>query len=619
MGKSHLTDSKCYRIAMLNYMIDLYYRMPLFLQDFLNPLGLRFHDFLVNTFYDGFRKNRIFYIPYHNKKSSMDIEYMQYRHKRRTPSRKRQFKNCFFPNDYTLVQEKASLWTGKPSLNASIIVASYNQKDTLQLNLLAWTQQTYPLDLIEVIVADDGSSDGTVELVNDLKTQLPYSLKFYTQEDKGFRLAKIRNEGVAMSNGEVVLFVDSDTIPSREYIWEHMKYYHVSDNVAVVGMRHRIKNNITQDDILDKHKLDLLKQLPMIEDPNTPWYMKKWRKEVLFNNVAFRRHWNAWGGFHGTLTSCRREDYISVGGHDESFTVYGQEDTEMGYRLLSKVQYLISNPKARLFHLEHPSNSHLINPKNIEILNERTRGPKVTVYITAYNSEANIEEAIKSVLTQTLQDYELIIVNDGSTDNTDSILRQYKYHPKIRLYNQTHKGTGAASNLALLYSRGEYICPLHQDDLLMPNTLKVLSSELEESDTIGLVYAGHYEVINGEEVPARPEVYHPGSFIVNKITLPMMWKRGYFYLTEGFNQDVSSYFEYDVALKLEELSGVKELELVLYKSRLKFEAPTSTRNYDLITIINSALKRRGVKLILALDGEVIFFTNRTLVTNGTLE
>ena len=398
-----------------------------------------------------------------------------------------------------------------------------------------------------------------------------------------------------------------------------MKYYHVSDNVAVVGMRHRIKNNITQDNILDKHKLDLLRELPMIEDPDTPRYMKKWRKEVLFNNVAFRRHWNAWGGFHGTLTSCRREDYIGVGGHDESFTIYGQEDTEMGYRLLAKVQYLISNPNARLFHLEHPSNPHIINPKNIEILNEKTKGPKVTVYIAAYNSETYIEEAIKSVLTQTFQDYELIIVNDGSTDSTDSILGQYKYHPKIRIYNQTHKGKGAASNLALLYSRGEYVCPLDQEDLLMPNALETLSNELEESDKIGLVYAGYYEVKNGEKVPVHPEVYQPGSFLINKVTLPMMWKRGYFYLTEGFNQDVSSYLEYDVALKLEELRGVNKLDTIVYISCSKPETDISTRNSDLVIILNSALKRRGVKLTPALYEDDLVFTNRTLVTDSVLE
>ncbi len=604
---------------MLSYFTHLYNKLPHFLQDFLNPMGLRFHDYLVNTFYDEFRNNIILAIPFRNQKFSMNIEYMQYKHKRITPPRNKQFKNCFFSNDYSEVEEKAALWTGKPFLRASVIIASYNQEKTLELNLLAWAQQTYPIDLIEVVIADDGSSDGTEEMVNKLKKDLPYTLIFYTQEDKGFRLAKVRNEGVALSHGDVVFFVDGDTIPSREYIWEHMKYYHISDNVAVVGMRHRIKNEITQDDIIDKHKLDSLRELPMIEDPDTPRHMKKWRREVLFNNVAFRRLWNAWGGFHGTLTSCRREDHIGVGGHDESFTAYGQEDTEMGYRLLSKAQYLISNPRARLYHLEHPSNPHIANPKNIEILNEKTKGPKVTVYIAAYNSATHIEEAINSTLTQTLQDYELIIVNDGSTDPTSSILAKYKYNPKVRIYNQTHKGKGAALNLALLYARGEYVCPLEQNDILMPNALETLSKPLDESEKVGFVYAGYYDVKNGEKVSICPEAYQPGSLLINRVTLPMMWKRGYFYLTEGFNEDISSYLEYDIALKLEELRGVIKLDTIVYISCSKPETDISMRNSDLVIILNSALKRRGVKLMPALYEDDLVFTNRTLVTDRVLE
>lgn len=590
-------------------MIYVYNKLPLSLQNFLNPLGLKFHDFLVNTFYDEFRKNTILYIPIQNQKPDSDIEYVPYKHKRITPPRDKQFRNRYFSNDYSKVEEKVSLWKGKSHLKASVIIASYNQKQTLKLNLLAWTQQTYPIDLIEVIVADDGSRDGTEELVNELKTQLPYTLKFYTQEDEGFRLAKVRNEGVALSSGDVVLFVDADTIPSREYIWEHMKYYHISESVAVVGLRHSIENNITEDIVVDNNKLDSLKKLPLIEDQDAPRYIRKWRKNILFNNLAFRNQCNVWGGFHGTLTSCRREDYIGVGGNDESFTTYGQEDIEMGYRLLAKVQYLISNPKARLYHLEHPSHPHKLNSQNIEIFREKTKVPKVTVYIVAYNAETHIEETINSVLTQTLKDYELIIVDDGSADSTGSILRRYKYHPKIRVYKQAHKGKGAASNFALLYSRGEFVCPLNQDDLLMPDALETLSSALEESEKIGFVYAGHKEVKDGEEVFVRPEIYNPGSFLINRVTLPMMWKRGYFFLTEGFNQDTTSYVEYDIALKLEELCGVNRLDDIIYISSSKPESDIRVRNIDLVSILNSAIKRRGTKLSPIIYGDDIEFTN----------
>lgn len=558
-------------------------------------MGLRFHDLLINTFYDEFRKNTILYIPIQNQKPDMDIEYMPYKHKRRTPPRNKQFRNCFFSNDYSQLEEKASLWTGKPCLKASVIVASYNQKQTLKLNLLAWAQQTYPIELIEVVIADDGSSDGTEDLVNTLSTRLPYTLKFYTQADEGFRLAKVRNEGVALSSGDVVLFVDADTIPSREYIWEHMKYYHISESVAVVGMRHGIENNIAEDTVLDKDQLDSLKKLPLIEDLDAPRYVRKWRKNILFNNLAFRNQCNVWGGFHGTLTSCRREDYIGVGGNDESFTAYGQEDIEMGYRLLAKVQYLISNPEARLYHLEHPSNPHKLNPRNIEIFQEKTKVPKVTVYVVAYNAETHIEQTIDSILTQTLKDYELIIVNDGSTDSTGSILRRYNYHPKIRVYNQPHKGKGAASNFALLYSRGEFVCPLGQDDLLMPDALETLSSALEESEKIGFVYAGYYEIKNGEVVTVHPEMYNPGSFLISRVTLPIMWKRGCFYLTEGFNEHISNYVEYDIALKLEEICVVRRVNFVLYKHKAHLYKNNEEWN-ALNEVINNALKRRGIKL-----------------------
>jgi chondroitin synthase len=591
MGEFNLINSK-HGMNMLDYMISIYNKMPPYLQHFLSPLGLRLYDFLVNTFDYETRENRVLFIPYQSHE--MSVEYMRYKHKHKTPPLKKRFKNRFYSNDYSEVEEQASSWSGQPSLKASVIVASYNQKDTITLNLLAWAQQTYPLNLIEVIVADDGSSDGTIELVRDLQTQLPYTLKLYAQEDKGFRLAKLRNEGVALSNGDVVLFVDADTIPSREYIWEHMKYYHVAVNVAVVGMRHRIEMNIDENMKLSKDKLDDLKKLPVIEEPNASKEVKKWRKEVLFNNLAFRKQWNVWGGFHGTLTSCRRQDYIGVGGYDESFTVYGQEDSEMGYRLLAKVQYLVSNPKARLYHIEHQSNPLTLNPHNIEILKEKTQGPKITVYIAAYNAEHNIEKAVESVLNQTVEDCELIIVNDESTDGTGSILEKYRYHPRIRIYSKTHKGKGAASNIALLYSRGRYICPLNQDDLLMPNALEVLSDELDKDDRVGLVYAGYYRVENGEELPIFPEMYKQGSFLLDVVTSPMMWKKDYFLLTEGFNEDALHNPEYDIALKLEEITVPKEVNLILYKQKPHHHHHKELNDFNVA--INTALKRRGIKL-----------------------
>jgi len=521
-----------------------------------------------------------------------------YKHKTVLPPMDKQFKNRFFQNDYSEIEEKATAWAAEPNLKVSIIVASYNQKTTLRLNLLAWNHQTYPLDLIEVIVADDGSSDGTEEMINDLRDELQYRLKFYTQEDLGFRLAKVRNEGVALSEGDVIFLVDSDTIPTPEYVWEHMKYYHVSNEVAVVGSRHRIEGDFNDLDVSDIRNVESLRDLPIVKDKGVPEEVRLWRKNILFNNVAFRKQNNAWGGFHGTLVSCRKCDYIGIGGSDESFKAYGQEDTEIAFRLLSKVRYLVSNPRARLFHIEHPYNDAMSNPVNQKLLEQKMTRPKVTVYIITYNAARDIEKSITSVIEQTLQDFELIIVNDGSSDETTQLLERYRYHPKIRLFNQPYKGKAAASNVAILYARGEYICPLSQGDTLTPEALEVLSGALDQDADTGFVYAGHYQIDNGSQIPMKLKPYVPGSLLTEKfLTETMMWKKSKFILTEGFNENILYYTNYDIALKLEEVCKVKLLNVMPYIHKVTNDSNAVSDDYgELMIIISESLKRRNIKL-----------------------
>ena len=596
---------------LLERFIFLYNRLPLFLQDSIRPYALKLHDRLANRAYLNNQHDEGIKIPLGNPKEN---KYIDYKHSYLTPRYEKQFRNNFFPNDYSEIETETSLWRGKPVLKASIVVASYNQRETLEINLSAWSHQTYPLELIEVIVADDGSSDGTQELVEVLSQKVPYKLKFYTHEDDGFRLAKVRNEGVALSEGEIVFFVDADTIPSPEYIWEHMKYYHVSDCVSVVGMRHRINLKGISGFRIDRENIDLLRQLPMEDEPDATEEVKRWRKNILFNNKEFRKEPNVWGGFHGTLTSCRKRDYIGVGGNDESFNVYGQEDSEFGFRLLSKVQYLISNPKARLYHIEHPSNPQVLDPRNKEVLRQKTKGPKVTVYIAVYNGEEFIDRAVNSFLDQTFHDAELIIVDYGSTDSTSSILDNYRYHPKIRLYRQPNKGKAAASNLALLYSRGKYICPLGQNDTLMPEAIDILSTALDQDKRLGIIYSGYNIVTNDEEVQVNTQKeYKPGSFLINEVRKPMMWKKDCFDITVGFNEEVSEYAEYDIALKLEEVSLAKHIDAIVYNSFSTTSTQSTLSDTDIMIekrlVLENTLKRRNIKLIPQLSkNEVAFLT-----------
>ena len=89
----------------------------------------------------------------------------------------------------------------------------------------------------------------------------------------------------------------------------------------------------------------------------------------------------------------------------------------------------------------------------------------------AYNAEAYIEEAIGSVLAQTYTNWELLLVNDGSTDDTARIIDAFS-DPRIRVFHKENGGIGSARNMALSHAQGEFMCGLDADDVFPPNSLE---------------------------------------------------------------------------------------------------------------------------------------------------
>lgn len=120
--------------------------------------------------------------------------------------------------------------------------------------------------------------------------------------------------------------------------------------------------------------------------------------------------------------------------------------------------------------------------------------PLVTVYITNYNYGRYIRQAVDSVLTQSMQDFEVLIIDDGSTDDSRAIISEYEGHPKVRIIFQQNKGLNRTNNIALKASRGRYIMRLDADDFLDPQALLVLSNKLEENANLGLVFPDYYYV-----------------------------------------------------------------------------------------------------------------------------
>jgi len=120
--------------------------------------------------------------------------------------------------------------------------------------------------------------------------------------------------------------------------------------------------------------------------------------------------------------------------------------------------------------------------------------PLVTVYITNYNYGSYIEQAVESVFAQDFQDLELIIIDDGSTDNSLELISRYEEQDKVRIVLQKNKGLTVTNNVALKLSVGKYIMRLDADDYLKPSALGTLVEALENDDSIALVFPDYFEV-----------------------------------------------------------------------------------------------------------------------------
>lgn len=135
--------------------------------------------------------------------------------------------------------------------------------------------------------------------------------------------------------------------------------------------------------------------------------------------------------------------------------------------------------------------------------------PLVSVIMRAYNQARYLEGAIQSVLDQTFTDFELIIVNDGSTDSTEAILNKYQYNERIRVINQENMGRGVAGNVGLESAKGVFIAFLDSDDLWERDFLFQTYNFLNAHVRVDVVYTGWATIDENDRILTEIKISKP--------------------------------------------------------------------------------------------------------------
>jgi glycosyltransferase involved in cell wall biosynthesis len=257
----------------------------------------------------------------------------------------------------------------------SVIVSTYNREDALDVVLRALARQSDRN--FEIVVADDGSGPATARVVREWAARKAVPIKHVWHEDRGFRLAEIRNRGIRASAGAYVVFLDGDCIARRDFVAMHRRL--AEPAWFVTGTRILLSRELT-DQILHQGL-----------EPEF-WGLARFMAHRLrhqFNRVApllalrlgplRKLTARRWRGARGSNMAFWRTDLEKVGGFDSSFCGWGREDSDIFIRMIrAGVHRKDGRFASGVLHLWHPEADRSQLDDNDRQLDEVLHSTRIT-------------------------------------------------------------------------------------------------------------------------------------------------------------------------------------------------------------------------------------------------
>ena len=214
---------------------------------------------------------------------------------------------------------------------ASVIVSTYNQPEWLKKALWGFEQQIEKN--FEIIIADDGSTNETAELIKDFQKNSSLKITHIWQEDHGFQKTKILNKAILASKGKYLIFTDGDCIPRKDFVLKHVSLSSEGCflSAGYFKLPMNISKEITKDDIVSQRCFE------------SEWLLSRGLKKTFkLNKLTSRGFKENFLNFFtptnatwcGNNSSGWRKDILAVNGFDERMQ-YGGEDREMGERMMN--------------------------------------------------------------------------------------------------------------------------------------------------------------------------------------------------------------------------------------------------------------------------------------------
>src|SRR5215471_8897288 len=247
----------------------------------------------------------------------------------------------------------------------SVVVSTYNREDALDAVLRSLSRQTDRQ--FEVVVADDGSGAATTRVIEGWSPRMPVTLKHVWHQDRGFRLAEIRNRAILASAGSYCIFLDGDCLVRADFVAAHRDL--AEPGCFVTGNRVQLSQKLSRrilaerleaetwrigDRVAQRIRGEVNRFLPLLRLPLGPLRKRVGRR---------------WRGAQGCNMAFFRSDIERVDGFDAAFTGWGREDSDIFVRLIrSGVRRKDGRHATTVLHLWHLESDRSELPGNQEKL-----------------------------------------------------------------------------------------------------------------------------------------------------------------------------------------------------------------------------------------------------------
>ncbi|MEE9350242.1 MAG: glycosyltransferase [Flavobacteriaceae bacterium] len=397
-------------------------------------------------------------------------------------------------------------------LKISLIIATYNWVDALELVLISLLNQT--IIPHEIIIADDGSKEETKQLIDDFCIKNNISIIHVWHEDKGFRLAEIRNKAINKATGNYIIQIDGDVILQKNFIKDHRN--NAQKNVFLVGSRVLLQETISKEIIKTKQvkfnyfTKNIGNRHYTIRLPFISRLLKSPTNDVQRVITSVR----------GCNMSFWKSDLLKINGYDEDMVGWGREDSELSARLinigLKKHKLKFSGIQYHIYHLENSRKGINLNDAILEktVLEKKlfaqngihknieAEDCKITAIIPTLNEEGNIKTAIE---TLNFAD-EIIVIDSCSTDKTVQIAKELNATVYIRPFDDF----STQKNYAISKAKNNWIYILDADERISTQLRHEILTVLKNPQAVAYSMKMNYYFMD--------RLMKHGSFKTKKVT-----------------------------------------------------------------------------------------------------